>query len=239
MTEDEAQNWLADRGWWDGPQGDRLRGFATMVLDEANRQNLISAASKAEIWSRHIVDSAQLLVLASNGATQSAGFWADLGTGAGFPGLVVACLREAPIILIEARPLRAQFLERCASELNLVHVKVVTGKVEQVKLPEAASVISARAYAPLDRLLSSAHHLSGTDTVWLLPKGRSGRSELHAVQPLWDGVFHVEQSLTDAESVIVTVSGLQRREKGIRGARRPASHYQPWRAGPPKKGSQP
>ena len=223
MTEEEAQTWLSAHGWWDGAAGDRLRHFVTLVLEEADRQNLISAGSRSQIWSRHVVDSAQLIPLLSTlegrRASASGGeavspapsdLWVDLGTGAGFPGMVIGCLREQPIQLVEMRPLRVDFLRRCVAALGLVHVEVVQGKVESARFDRPASVISARAYAPLDRLLTSAHHLADENTVWLLPKGRSSEKELEIIRSDWQAVFHVEQSITDTESAIVTIQNLRR-----------------------------
>lgn len=207
MTEDEALEWLQARGWWDGSAGERLRQFTAMVIEEADRQNLISAGSRASIWARHVVDSAQLVSLAGEAAGE--GLWVDLGTGAGFPGMVVACLRDAPMRLVEVRPLRVGFLQRCVEALGLRHVEVLGSKVEKATLSSPAAVISARAFAPLDRLLASARHLSDENTVWLLPKGRQGEKELAIARRDWQAVFHVEQSITDPESVIVTVNQLK------------------------------
>ncbi len=209
MTEEEAQSWLAERSWWEGAAGDRLRRFVDLVLDEADRQNLISASSRDQIWTRHIVDSAQLMTLMAPG---DRGRWVDLGTGAGFPGLVIACLRDAPMTLVEVRPLRAAFLQRCVDALGLGHVDVLCAKVEKMRLTQPASIISARAYAPLDKLLTGASHLADEKTVWLLPKGRNGEKELEIVRRDWQAVFHVEQSITDPESVIVTINQISRRQ---------------------------
>ncbi len=219
MTEAEAQAWLEAHGWWTSPAGDRLRQLAALVLAEADRQNLISAASREAIWSRHIVDSAQLLPMSAPG---SEGLWLDLGTGAGFPGLVIACLRDAPMKLIEVRPLRVAFLRHCAEALGLPHVEVISGKVEQARFGEPAAVISARAYAPMDRLLASAHHLADENTIWLLPKGRKSEMELELARRDWQAVFHVEQSLTDPESRIVTIAQLSRRQNAKAPRNKPA-----------------
>lgn len=213
MTELEAQLWLDERGWWHGPKGDKLRQFVSLVLEEADRQNLISTASRDHIWARHIVDSAQLMDLAVRNEATNDRFWIDLGAGAGFPGLVIACLREAPIQLIEMRPLRVAFLKRCAKELCLGHVEVISNKVERTQNPSPAQIISARAYAPFERLLATAHHLADEKTVWLLPKGRSGEKELENIQSDWQAVFHVKHSITDPESVIVTIRDLQKIRK--------------------------
>jgi 16S rRNA (guanine527-N7)-methyltransferase len=207
MDEAQAQDWLSGHGWWDGAQGDRLRHFVALLLAESERQNLISASSRDQIWARHIVDSAQLLPLAP--PASEAGLWVDLGTGAGLPGLVIACLREAPVMLVEARPLRAHFLSDCVAALGLAHAQVLCDKVERVTLPAPAAVISARAYAPMDRLIASAAHLADSSTAWLLPKGRNAQKELAIARQHWQAAFHVEQSATDPESAIVTISTLR------------------------------
>lgn len=210
MTEEEAQGWLCERGWWEGTIGNRLRQFVGLVLEEADRQNLISAASRDSIWARHIVDSAQLLPLIDGARIDEAAPWVDLGTGAGFPGLVIACLSNRPMKLVEVRPLRVDFLARCVGAMGLTHVEVCGVKVEKALFEVPAGIISARAYAPLDRLLASASHLSDENTLWLLPKGRQGENELAIVRHDWQAVFHVEQSITSPESVIVTIQQLRR-----------------------------
>jgi 16S rRNA (guanine527-N7)-methyltransferase len=206
MTEDEAQAWLDSRGWWQGDAGDRLRTYASLLLEEADHQNLISAGSRGQLWARHIVDSAQLLPLAGPGDAD--GLWVDLGTGAGLPGLVVACLRPAPVLMIEARALRVTFLQRCIDALGLAHARVVCDKVERIQIASPAAVISARAFAPMDRLLGSAAHFTDSSTIWLLPKGRNAENELEIARRDWQAVFHVEKSVTDPDSAIVTLTGL-------------------------------
>ncbi len=225
MNEAEAKDWLEARGWWRSEAGDRLRSFVDLLLDEADRQNLISAASRTEIWARHIVDSAQLLALAPDVAAEN-GLWVDLGTGAGLPGMVVACLRPAPIFMIEARPLRVAFLQRCIDALSLPHVRVACDKIERVRLDEPAAVISARAYAPLDRLLATSAHLANSSTTWLLPKGRNAQMELAIARRDWQAAFHVEQSVTDIGSAIVTLTQLQKKSspRDAAAGRRAALH---------------
>ena len=218
MDEAQAQGWLESRGWWTGEAGDRLRAFAALMLEEADRQNLISAGSRAELWSRHIVDSAQLLPLAP--AESATGLWVDLGTGAGLPGMVIACLRPAPILMIESRPLRAAFLQRCVDTLGLGHASIASDKTERVEIETPAAIISARAYAPMDRLFASSEHLTDSSTVWLLPKGRNAQNELEIAQRDWQAAFHVEQSITDPESAIVTLSGLSRKADSAPRARK-------------------
>lgn len=210
MTEDDARAWLAGQGYG-GDAIARLGQLVDLVVDENTRQNLISASTIPHMWGRHIVDSAQLLALAVENGGDEGGLWADLGSGGGFPGLVIACLREAPLLLVETRGLRARFLETCLASLGLGHAAVKQAMVERVTLDHPAAYISARAFAPLDRTFDVANHLCDENTLWLLPKGRSAEIELVTAQKEWQAAFHVEQSVTDAESAIIVAQGLKRR----------------------------
>src|SRR5690606_28455862 len=140
---------------------------------EATAQNLIAPSTVGHIWSRHIVDSAQLALHAPD-----TGNAIDIGSGAGLPGLVLAILRSDPIDLVEPRRLRTDFLTRAAEELGLTNVTVTTGKVERTK--GRAKLITARAVASLDQLFKIAAHRADSSTIWILPKGRSAHSEVEA-----------------------------------------------------------
>lgn len=191
---------------------DRLEAFVEFLREENTRQNLVSAASLEDVWNRHILDSAQLLRLAP-GTAQS---WVDLGTGAGFPGLIVATLFPGSVTLVEGRRLRADFLHRAAELLEVAgRTRIVCGKAETV---EAApnDVISARAFAPLDKLLAIGTRFSTSGTCWILPKGRNAQSELEAARASWQGDFRLEPSLTDADAQIIVASGVSRRGKRSR-----------------------
>ena len=194
MTEEDALAWAAER--FDDRVIDRLRLFAAMVIGENERQNLVSPASIASMWSRHLVDSLQLVPLGA-----APGCWLDIGTGGGFPGMVVAIARGGPTILVEPRRKRAEFLQRCAIELDLPEVRVEASKVEQVEA--AATVISARAVASVENLLRAAAHCATPRTRWLLPRGSIDRGELMSVASASRMMFHVEQSVTHAGSSIV------------------------------------
>jgi len=104
---------------------EKLDGYAALLLEENARQNLISKSSVSDLWSRHIVDSLQLLDHAPANAR-----WLDIGSGPGLPGMVLAIAGVREITLVEPRRLRTDFLERCCSALQLTNVKVITGKVE-------------------------------------------------------------------------------------------------------------
>lgn len=203
MNEEEARDWASAR--FDSDAIGRLDQLAAIVTVESDQQNLIARSTLPAIWSRHIVDSLQLVALAPE-----TGDWLDVGTGAGFPGLAVAAAQpERRFILVEPRRLRADFLRDTAAALGLAHVEVVTGKVESVRT--IAAIISARAVAQVGPLLASAHHCSNKETIWLLPKGRSAREEVARAKQNWHGMFHVEQSITDPESNIVVARGVRAR----------------------------
>jgi len=197
MTEDEARTWVRER--FGVPRETLLERFGAIVLAEADRQNLISAGTRADIWVRHLADSAQLIPLAE----AAEGSWIDIGTGAGFPGLVVALLTDRAVHLIEPRAKRATFLREAAAALGLANRVTVHAQRAQMVQSSPAAVISARAVASLRELFGAARHLSTRSTLWLLPKGRNAQSEVEDVTRAWQGVFHVEQSLTQAESSIV------------------------------------
>ena len=199
MTEDDARDWVRQR--FDVPRGTLLEAFAAILRAESARQNLISAATLDQLWARHLVDSAQLLRLAERAG---AGDWIDVGAGAGLPGMVVAILSDRPTVLVEPRAKRAAFLRETAQALGLgSQVAVIASRIEAYKPVKPAAIISARAVAALPGLLLSTIHCTNSSTVWLLPKGRNAHSEVEAARHAWQGVFHVEPSITQPDSGIV------------------------------------
>ena len=179
----------------------RLEALSAALINENQRQNLISRPSEDQMWVRHIADSAQLLRFVPRETPSRP--WLDLGTGAGFPGLVIAALRpEWKIVLVESRARRVEWLEHTVRELDLGNCRVEGRRLELVE-PFKASVISARAFAPLEKLLSLSAPFSTKATTYLLPKGRSAAQELQAMPRKIRGMFHVEQSLTDEEAGII------------------------------------
>ena len=202
MTEDEAQGWIRER--YGVSRETRLAAFVELLRDEAARQNLVAPSTLEQIWSRHIVDSAQLLAHAPDD-----GVWLDIGSGAGLPGIVVALLRDAPVELVEPRKLRTDFLARAAAELGLADAAVHTAKIERTSGP--AAVISARAVAQLGDLFRIAAHRSTSSTVWVLPKGRNAQSEVAEARRKWHGSFHMEPSITAPDSLIVVAKGIRPR----------------------------
>jgi len=181
---------------------EKLEAYCALLREENARQNLVSAATVEYLWERHILDSAQLLRFEPHGTAS----WVDVGSGAGLPGVVIACFARGPVTLIEPRRLRAEFLHKLCESLRL-NASVVLGKAERARGKH--DVVTARAVARLSQLLKISAHLSTRNTVWALPKGRSARSELAEAQQAWQGVFHVERSVTDENSWIVVARGVR------------------------------
>lgn len=182
----------------------RVSQIVDMVRDETLRQNLISPTTVDDIWHRHVLDSAQLLRLADQGP------WLDLGTGAGFPGLIIAAFGVDQVVLCEQRRLRHEFLARVIEDIGLTNARVVGSKIERVD-SFAAATISARAFAPLDRLLTLSNRFSTEKTRWVLPKGRSAREELASIKDTWHGDFRLEPSVTDTEAAIIVAQNVSPR----------------------------
>jgi 16S rRNA (guanine527-N7)-methyltransferase len=181
-----------------------LSRIEQLVRDEQQRQNLISAGTLAVFQERHIEDSLQLLPHLRSGVL------VDIGSGGGFPGLVLASQTVDPIHLIEPRTKRAAFLAEASAALGFDHVTVHAAKVERVALAPVAT-ISARAVAALSDLFAWAHHLADPRTRWVLPKGRSAASELEEARRSWQGDFRLVPSLTDPEASIVIAENVRRR----------------------------
>ena len=195
--EDEARAFVSAR--CDDAAMARLERFVAALREENERQNLVARPTLDSVWQRHIADSAQLL----DHVPRETPLWLDLGSGAGMPGLVVAAMRpEWPVVLVESRRKRIDWLARMASEMGLDRCRVEGSRLELVK-SVPAGVISARAFAPLDRILSLSARFSTADTLWLLPKGRSAAQELQELPKRQSALFHVEQSQTDADAGII------------------------------------
>ncbi|MFM7379439.1 MAG: 16S rRNA (guanine(527)-N(7))-methyltransferase RsmG [Erythrobacter sp.] len=202
-SEAEARAYVA--GLTDAAGMARIEAFAALVVEENQHQNLIAKATEMHIWQRHIADSAQLLENVSRETlgSNAGGPWLDLGSGPGFPGLVIAALcPNMPVVLVESRARRVAFLDRAIAALGLTKCRVEGQRLERVT-PFPARAISARAFAPLPKLLSLSAPFSTRQTAYLLPKGRSAAQELAELKPSIRAMFHVKHSLTDPEAGII------------------------------------
>ena len=200
-SEAEARQFCAERT--DQAGLERLERFAALLGAENRRQNLVSDASLDSVWQRHFADSLQLL----DRVPRETGAWLDLGSGAGFPGLALALARpDIEMVLVESRKRRIEWLAFAVRALNLANCRILGTRLESVETFPAA-VITARAFAPLGKLLNLSARFSTRATVWLLPKGRSAAQELSEQPKAIQEMFHVEQSRTDAAGGILVGKG--------------------------------
>jgi 16S rRNA (guanine527-N7)-methyltransferase len=187
---------------------DRLDRFVGVLLEWQQRMNLIASSTEPKLWTRHIADSLQLLALAPQ-----ARIWVDLGTGAGFPGVVLACaLADIPgahVHLVERSTKKAAFLREA------VHVAGAPAEVHPVRLEDfvenlavPVDVVTARALAPLAGLLAGTYPLLKTGTLGLFPKGQDVDAELTEAAKCWSIQSSLAPSLTDPRAKIVCVTGI-------------------------------
>lgn len=187
---------------------DLLLQFSALVERWTVKINLISKASVGDIWERHVADSAQLFELASE-----FDHWVDLGSGGGFPGIVIAIIGkeaqpDAKITLVESDLRKATFLRTAIRELGL-NATVIADRIEE--MPSlSADVLSARALADLPTLLEYADlHLVRTGTA-IFPKGQNWRKEDEAARELWSYTLEPVKSKTSAEAAILLIKDVSR-----------------------------
>jgi 16S rRNA (guanine527-N7)-methyltransferase len=184
---------------------DRLDRFVPLLLDWQSRINLIAASTVPALWTRHIADSLQLLALAPEARR-----WADLGSGAGFPGLVIACALAdtlpAEVHLVESNKKKAAFLREAARITNapaIVHAERSDDFIKKFDGP--LDVVTARALAPLSELLTIAYPLLKRGVEGLFPKGQDVDAELTEATKCWTIQMSLVPSRTDPKSNVVVI----------------------------------
>lgn len=187
----------------------RLEQFAGLVAKWTRRINLVAAASLPHIWGRHIRDSAQLVLIPDRPPDR----WLDLGSGGGFPGIVVAVLAaeiwpDARVTLVESDQRKAAFLRTAARELTL-DVEVRAERAETMP-PFFADVLSARALAPLSDLMGLAHRHLAPNGMAIFPKGRNAMAEVDAARRDWRFALAIRDSLTDHEGRLLRIERIER-----------------------------
>jgi 16S rRNA (guanine527-N7)-methyltransferase len=192
----------------------RLERYAELLAHWQKSTNLVAASTLPRLWPRHFADSAQIRDLAPKTR-----LWLDLGSGAGFPGLVVAILQTGQpdfrMHLVESNIKKCAFLADVARETE-APVDIHAVRIEQ--LGESAhslrpEVVSARALAPLPRLFELASPFFGSKSRGLFLKGREAEAEIEAAKRRWSFTACLHPSLTSPESHIVEVIGLRRRDE--------------------------
>ena len=192
---------------------ERFEIYETLLRQRQRRTNLVSTASLPALWTRHFLDSAQLAPLL---ADDPVGHTVDVGSGAGFPGMVLAILDESRrVSLVEANGKRCAFLREVA-EATGTSVAVIEGRFEAPEVQAAlspAGTIVARACAPLVDLLSLVSPVLDSRTYCIFPKGRRYRSELEEARRRWDFGVVIVPSRTADEARILRISDVERRRR--------------------------
>jgi len=188
---------------------ERLQLYDENLMEWAGHTNLIARSTLDQRWQRHYEDSLQLFSL----LPAQLHLLMDLGSGAGFPGMVLAILLaeshpDARIILIDSTAKKTRFLSETIAKLSLTQTFVETDRVEQVKPAKKADVITARALSPLPQLLTYAAPLLAKDGVCLFPKGKRYREEIEAAEALWQIQAIPHQSHTDEAAAIIEIHNI-------------------------------
>ena len=180
---------------------ERLEGFVALLHRWNGAINLVAERELANVWQRHIADSLQLAPL----LPPADGALVDLGSGGGFPGLVLAVATGREAHLVEADRRKATFLMEAGRVLGLTRVHVHAVRIEAAQLP-AATILTARALAPLSILLGYAYRILAPSGIAVFPKGRTAAEELTAATRDW--TMRVEQfpSRTDSSATIFRIS---------------------------------
>ena len=181
-----------------------LADYAAMLRKWNPAINLVSPTTLDEIETRHIADSRALADLAS----AARGNWVDLGSGGGFPGMVVAiCRPDLHVTLVESDRRKASFLRSVIRETALKNATVIAERIESVDQLNAASV-SARALASLPQLMAYVQrHLHPDGKAWLM-KGRNWQAEVAQAREIWSFDLIAHPSSTDSEAAILEISGI-------------------------------
>lgn len=205
MSQDEAKSALASRVSRETLA--RLEIYAVLLEKWQKTINLVAPSTIAQIWSRHMLDSAQLM----DHVPRNAGSWMDLGSGGGFPGLVCAVIAaethpKVGVTLVEADLRKAAFLRETARQMS-VTVGVMSRRIEDLP-PSKVDVISARALAPLSNLCRYAKpHLSETG-ICLFQKGARFDEELATAEVDWHMIYTVVPSMTEPDAVLLKIEQL-------------------------------
>jgi len=189
----------------------KLEEYVALVVKWNPKINLISKGDLEDIWDRHIEDSAQIVSLTEIGPS-----WVDLGSGGGFPGIVVAILLRSispstKVVLVESDGRKATFLRQVALKLDL-NCDVLNKRIELISIEEN-TILSARALATLPKLLDIIQPLAHKDTVCLFMKGKNFSKELKLAQDTWSFDCDVVQSRTNAEAAVLVIRNICRAKK--------------------------
>ncbi len=181
-----------------------LQAYVDMLTDWQTRMNLVGPATLPDVWQRHIFDSAQLLALAPDNAT-----WLDVGSGAGFPALVLAIMGASHVHMVESTTKKCNFLAAVSDTLGLnALVSIHNSRIENLS-PISTQFITARACAPLARLLGWVYPASDEKAQWFLFKGQDVDIELSAISQDWTYSLKRHTSKSDDRGCILELANIK------------------------------
>ena len=198
MTPDDVQKKIG----FDDATRARLEAYVALLTKWQARINLVAPATLPEVWSRHVLDSAQLL----SHMDGRPGPVLDLGSGAGFPGLVLAVLGRDDVILVEADRRKAAFLQE-AARVTETKVRIEACRIEALR-PIRAGIVTARALATVSELLHYARPFTDESTLYLFLKGERADDELTTARERWNMTVDKAPSLSDVRGVILRLEGV-------------------------------
>ena len=184
-----------------------LNNYVKQIISYSNRFNLIGKSTVANIWERHILDSAQIFHLLPD--TKKDEKILDVGTGAGLPGIVLAIMGKENIILCEKSSKKVAFLRKVLKDFS-INATIHNGKVEILQ-EKKIKIIIARAFAPLKKLISSIIHLAENDTTLVLHKGKKYKMEIEEALRCFHFSFVCKSSVSSKEGKVIIIKNIKKK----------------------------
>ena len=190
-----------------------LKLYAELLRKWQKAVNLVASSTLDDVWHRHIGDSAQIVdILLQGDSPPDGGLWLDLGSGGGFPGLVAAIMLsegfDYRFHLVESHGRKCAFLADVARQTG-ISIKIHNSRIEDLSLP-VAGIVSARALAPLDRLLELSDSFADRETRLFFLKGRETSRELEQARKIWNLSYRTHNSITSSNSFILEITDRQK-----------------------------
>lgn len=185
---------------------DKLQAYGNLLIKWQKKINLVSNSTLDDFWSRHMLDSAQVYPLIPEGTNTLV----DIGCGAGFPGLVLAIMGIPDVHLVDSDMRKMAFV-REAARITETNVEIHNCRIEDVALSQPADVVTSRALASLDKLLSFSENLRKPDGTCLFLKGRRAQEEIEDAQKKWTFDCRMQPSLSDPEGQVLIIERMARK----------------------------
>ena len=184
-----------------------LERYVKQTINYSNKFNLIGKSTIIDIWDRHILDSAQIFQLLPD--NKKGEIILDVGTGAGFPGMILAIMGKHNIVLCEKSKKKVFFLEKILRDYS-INAKIYAGRVELFS-EKSVKIIVARAFAPLKQLISSIFHLLRKDTILILHKGKKYNLEIEEALKIFSFSYDCKASVSNKEGKLLIIKSIFKR----------------------------